>query len=177
MAERILNDYIPLVDLINDIVGQYPRINENFPLDKSNALEWGTDCMRLLGAGIFQEFVYHAKIKDNKIKIPDNLYLIEGIYRSLDCNIQQVSWQNSHLYPLKYAGGIKSNMLCNDCCNTDISYIKDVRDTFSINKPNIIFNFTDEYVVIDYYGFVTDENGLYSYPDNPTVKQIGRAHV
>jgi hypothetical protein len=174
MALNQTYSYQSIANIIDDLTGRYQRINETYPLDKNNAVEWATDCLRQIGGGITQEFIYHTKVKNNIIQLPDNVDKIDGVYMSKDCNIQQIAWQNSHLYALKLVGSVKSNLLCKDCCNT---MVKDSRDTVSINYPYLVFNFTDNWVVVDYYGFQKDEDGLVMYPDEPSVKEALKNYI
>jgi len=170
-------EYRSLVDLIDDLVGSMPKLNEQYPLDKSSAIEWGVDCMRQIGGTgyIYPADVYHAEVINNTIQLPDNIQQINGVYLSSSNGegLINSNYSASGLLALRYAGGSNDVILCKDCVNRRTKS----RDSFSIRFPYLIFNFTNATVCIFYNKFKVDENSLPMYPDDVSVVEAIKAYI
>lgn len=158
-----------LPDFVSELQGRYKILNQEFPLNKTLALDFGIYVLRQLGTPANTPDLTYAKIEDYILKIPTNINEIEGVYlANTNCPTPQTSaWHEGHLYPLKFVKGLNSNILCS---NSDCRKATGTK-TFSINPPHLIFNFTNEYVIIDAWKFYTDENSIPMIPDIESVKK------
>lgn len=172
---RYNGEYRSLIDLIDDLAGSLPKLNDQYPLDKSNAVEWGVDCLRQIGGNqyVYIPDFYHAKVTNNTVEIPKGTHQITGIYLSSNEGLVNSRLSPSGLVALRYAGDPNNVLLCKQCENVRANN----RSSFSIRYPFITFNFTDSYVCIFYNKFVTDDRGIPMYPDDINVSEAIKAYI
>lgn len=164
-------EFRSLISLISEVQMRVKRINDLYPLNRTDALEWGIEIMRQIGGGNYTENLHVIEKTDtNIVKIPNEVRLIEGIYLAECGRPLESYWTDSNLLPLKYVKGARSNIIspgCSNICNRWGSSIH----TFSINYPHLIFNFINQCVLLHSHDFVLDENGIPMYPDEPSTKK------
>ena len=164
--------YNSLVQLIDEFIGQFSKMNDNNPLDRDAAINWGIDCLREIGmCTAEQKEPTVLSVVNNKAVLPNDVLIINGVYPN-DTAYSINGYQK--LYSLQYVGGIRSNSVSVDktCLQIASPY------TFSINYPYLVFNFSDDREVwLDYKGFKVDEFGIPLYPDVPSTKEAIKAYV
>lgn len=170
-----LIEFRSLSDLVSEIAGTYSRLNDVYTLNKSDALNNGIYVLRQLGVALTGDRVpVQVNVSNNLGKIPDNVQLIEAIYKS-KCGQPIENWlSDSYLFPIKLVGGMKSPVISKNCCHDTFGINnanRVMRYTVSINYPYMIFNFTEGCVILDSYQFVLDQYGLPSYPNDESVKK------
>lgn len=159
-----------LSDLVQEIQGRYKRLNNINPLNKSLALDWASFVVKQIGIGMYEPMILYTQIKNNVIEVPNETQMIFSIYLSSPNQKDplKVDWNTARLYALRYEPNkIKANYLCKD----SPCYRSSSRKSFSINKKTIVFNFTNEYVLIDYFALPTDDNGIIMIPDEESTKK------
>lgn len=164
--------YNSLVQLIDEFIGQFSKMNDNNPLDRDAAINWGIDCMREIGmATAEQKEPLVLPVVGNKSLLPSDVLIINGVYL-YDSSFTAGDYRTA--YALKYVGGIKSNSISIDYTNI-YNYSP---YTFSINYPYLVFNFSeDRKIWLDYKGFKTDEHGIPMYPDLVSVKEAIKSYI
>lgn len=166
--------YNSLVQLVDEIIGQFSKMNDNNPLDRDSAVQWGIDCLREIGTATNeQKEPLVLTVINGQAKLPEDVTIINGVYlNSPQFNVQ--GYQKT--YSLQYVAGLRSNNVCVDTDNnTNIKITSPY--TFSISYPYLTFNFSDQEVWLDYKGFKTDEFGIPMYPDIPSVKEAIISYV
>ncbi|AGO48961.1 Tail tubular protein (P22 gp4-like) [Cellulophaga phage phi14:2] len=129
-------------------------------LTEEQAAEYAYELIRLLGIPLsFNEKTQYSVIKDNRVKLPDDIIYLRGIRYSVDKgDTNQVNW-----LPVKYTGNIyQSSFHCPDYldnnCPDDITY--------TINNNYAFLSESDGAIEIAYRGLVLDEDGYPMIPDN-----------
>lgn len=171
-----LFEFKKLDELVNEIAGLYPRLNDKYTLNKSDAINWGVYVLRQLGAGASEPQIYNYEISNHMVKLDTEIRIIDGVYRS-KCNTSpntSINFSNLQL-PVRYVQGIKSNIISDSCAKLapyNIGY------TFSLNYPFCIFNFTDQCVSILAQSLVIDPNTkIPMYPDEESTKQCIQEYI
>lgn len=164
--------YNSLVQLIDEFIGQFSKMNDNNPLDRDAAINWGIDCLREIGmCTAEQKEPTVLSVIDNKAVLPNDVLIINGVYPN-DSAYSINGYQR--LYSLQYVGGIRSNSVSVDktCLQIASPY------TFSINYPYLVFNFSDDREVwLDYKGFKVDSDGIPMYPAIPSVREAINSYI
>jgi len=166
-------DYASLPDLINNLAATYKRVEDENPLNKQDALDWGIDCLRQIGGQVYTEIPgLVLEVWGNKVRVPHDTQLINGIY-----DIRHIPNNNFNdhcrLHPLQLVDGIRSNHIDECSPNIDCLY----HETVSINWPYLITSFHDGKILIDYFGFKLDEHGIPMYPDEVSIAEALKAYI
>ena len=159
--------------LVNEIIGLYPRLNDKFTLNKSDAINWAVYVLRQLGAGSTEPQIYNLSIENNKVKLPTDIKIIDGVYKNR-CN-SLITDSFNFQYPIRYVDGIRSNIVSDSCTRLAP---RNVGITFSVNYPYLTFNFTDSCVSILAQSFKVDpDTGIPMYPDEESTKQAIQEYI
>lgn len=170
-----LYEFRKLDELINEIIGLYPRLNDKYTLNKSDAINWGVYVLRQLGYGAGESQIYNLQVQNHMIKIPTEIKVIDGVYRG-KCNTDSTVFTNFNSFtPIRYVGGIQSNIISDTCAKlapNNTGY------TFSINYPFLIFNFTDSCVSILAQALKVDpDTKIPMYKDDESTKQAIHEYI
>lgn len=175
--ENSLFEFRSLADLVSEIASSYPRLNDIYTLDKTDAINNAVHVLRLLGTGIYERQPISVKVENNTGRIPQEVQLINGIYWS-KCGQPVENWVgDAYLLPIKVTNGMKSPILTKSCCANinNASWVG--RYTVSINNPYMIFNFQTGCVLLDSYVFRTDENNIPMYPDEEMTRKAIEEYI
>jgi len=133
-------EFRKLDELVNEIIGLYPRLNDKYTLNKSDAINWGVYVIRQLGYNSGETEIFNLEVQNHMVKIPSHVKVIDGVYKG-KCNSNNTVFTNfNNFIPLRFVGGVQSNIISDKCAKlapNNAGY------TFSINYPFLIFNFTD----------------------------------
>lgn len=167
--DNTLFEFKKLPDLITEIAGNLSRIHNQFPLDRTRALEQAVDTLRQIGTGVHSREPSLLEVKNNITRIPNYIQKIDALYLADQCNQPlQYYYSNTRLLPLKYVKGVRTNILTASCINnTQCNNLF----TFSVKYPNFIFNFTDRCIIIDSLNFELDDNNIPMYPDEVSTRK------
>lgn len=178
----LVSNWASLTDLIDNVIGDYKKINNSNPLDRTSAIEWAIYIMRECGVKTLNEMPpKHLVVTNNKALIPADLSMLNAIYIvSAPIGTETIGNDNTPLNntwqrvaALQYVGGSRASFLCSDCKSLSVASPY----TFTIQGPYLLFNFTDLDICIDYYGLVLDENGIPKYPDLPSVRECIQSYI
>jgi hypothetical protein len=159
--------------LVNEIAGLYPRLNDKFTLNKSDAINWVVYVLRQLGKGITEPQIYNLEIQDHKVKLPGEISVIDGVYKNKCTSL--ITNNFNYQYPIRYVGGKNSNIISTNCAKL-APY--NIGTTFSINYPYLIFNFTDSCVGILAQSLRIDpDTSIPMYPDEESTKQAIQEYI